>query len=98
MLVRGPYVLRGFAAQASSESDSKRFMFDQALARRRERSRRLASSTQAVALATVASKSLARRRLRPNQAKLRSTTHRRGGSWKRFVPGGGFTTLWVSAP
>ena len=37
-----------------------------------------ATRTQATALAMVASKSLARRRQRPSQAKVRSTTQRRG--------------------
>src|SRR5207244_4743103 len=49
---------------------------------------------KAVALAMVASKSLARRRLRPSQAKLRSTTHRRGRSWKPLTPGGR-STIWI---
>jgi hypothetical protein len=38
----------------------------------------LASKIQAISLETVRSKSLAKRRLRPNQAKVRSTTQRRG--------------------
>ena len=38
--------------------------------------------TQASALAMVASKSLARRRLRPSQAKVRSATQRRGSGLK----------------
>src|SRR6201993_3066031 len=38
--------------------------------------------SQAWALSMVASKSLARRRLRLSQAMVRSTTHRRGNSWK----------------
>ena len=38
--------------------------------------------SHAVELSIVASKSFARRRLRPNQAKVRSTTHRRGSSTK----------------
>src|SRR6266511_3548114 len=49
----------------------------QARARRRERTRTLAIRTQASALEIDASKSLASRRLRPNQAKVRSTTQRR---------------------
>ena len=47
----------------------------------------LAIMSQASALAMVASKSLARRRLRPNQAKVRSITQRLGSALK--VP-----TLW----
>ena len=42
----------------------------------------LAIMSQASALAMVASKSLARRRLRPSQAKVRSTTQRRGRTLK----------------
>ena len=42
----------------------------------------LAIRSHASALAMVASKSLARRRVRPSQAKVRSTTQRRGSSWK----------------
>ena len=42
--------------------------------------------SQAAALAMVASKSLARRRLRPSQAKVRSTTQRRGRTSKLVMP------------
>ena len=42
----------------------------------------LAMRSQASALSMVSSKSLARRRLRPNQAKALSTTHRRGNKTK----------------
>ena len=42
----------------------------------------LAIMSQASALAMVASKSLARRRFRPSQAKVRSTTQRRGRTLK----------------
>src|SRR5665213_172414 len=77
-----------------SESDSKWFICAQSFARRRERSRRLARRSQAVALWVVASKSLARRRLRPSQAKVRSTTHRRGSSWKPLTPGGR-SMIWI---
>src|SRR5262249_3821180 len=62
----------------SSESDSEWYPSFQALASRRESSWTLPMRTQASALAIVASKSLARRRLRPSQAKVRSTTQRRG--------------------
>src|SRR5467141_3610263 len=68
--------------QGSSESDSKGYPLLQALARRRESNRMLAIVTHASALAMVASKSLARRRLRPNQAKVRSTTQRRASGLK----------------
>jgi hypothetical protein len=40
----------------------------------------MASSMNAMALATRLSKSLARRRLRLSQPMVRSTTHRRGGT------------------
>jgi Enoyl-CoA hydratase/isomerase len=39
-------------------------------------------------VAAEPSKSLARRRHLPNQAKVRSTTQRRGNSWKPLTPGG----------
>ncbi len=45
----------------------------------------LAIMIHASALSMVASKSLARRRLRPSQAKVRSAPHRRGSSWKPFA-------------
>ena len=45
----------------------------------------LAIMIQAVALSIVASKSLARRRLRLSQAIVRSTTQRRGSSSKPFA-------------
>jgi hypothetical protein len=48
----------------------------------------LAIVIHASALAIVCSKSLARRRFRPNQAKVRSITHRLGSALK--VP-----TLWL---
>src|SRR5262249_39021815 len=54
----------------------------QALARRRESNWTLAIMTQASALAMVASKSLARRRLRPSQAKVRPATQRRDSGLK----------------
>src|SRR5207237_3060209 len=63
----------------------------QARASRRESRRMLAIRTHASALAMDASKSLASRRLRPNQAKLRSTTQRRGSGlnvpklWERVT-------------
>ena len=50
----------------------------QVLAMRRVRLRTCATRTHATALAIVASKSLARRRQRPSQAKVLSTTQRRG--------------------
>ena len=46
-----------------------------------------ATRSQATSVAAAASKSLVRRRHRPNQANLRSTTHRRGRSWKPLTPG-----------
>src|SRR5712671_2257015 len=55
-----------------------RYPYFQALARRRERRRTLAIMNQASELGMLASKSLARRRLRPNQAKVRSITQRLG--------------------
>ena len=55
---------------------------DHDLARRRDSSFTLAMKTQASALAIEASKSLASLRLRPNQAKVRSTTQRRGSALK----------------
>jgi hypothetical protein len=48
----------------------------------------LARMSQAVALSMEASKSLARRRLRPSHAEVRSTTHLRGKSWKPLTPAG----------
>src|SRR5438128_842498 len=79
----GGLILRdALQEQRSSESDSKRRSLYQSLARRRESNLTLAIMTQASALAMVASKSLARRRLRPNQAKVRSTTQRRGSGLK----------------
>ena len=44
-----------------------------------------AMRTQAVALEMVASKSLDNRRQRPSQASVRSTTQRRGKTWKPFA-------------
>jgi hypothetical protein len=55
------------------------------IARRRTRRRMWATSTQATALSIVASKSLARRLHRPIQAKVLSTTHRRGSRTKPFA-------------
>src|ERR1700676_5197071 len=49
---------------------------------------------QATSVAAAASKSLARRRHLPDQAKVRSTTHRRGRSWKPLTPGG----RWIQRP
>src|SRR6516165_755250 len=79
----------------SLESDSKWLMADQVLAKRLESRRRLAMRSQAVALAMDASKSLASRRQRPSQAKVRSTTHRRGRSWKPLTPCGR-STIWTT--
>ena len=62
----------------------------------------LASMSQAVALEIVVSKSLARRRLRVSQAKVRSTTQRRFGNTNPFFPSGfsltsiAYCTLWCT--
>lgn len=64
------------------EPDSKLYEWQQDLARRLVRMRRLATKIQASALAMVLSQSLARRRQRPSQANVRSTTHRRGKTSK----------------
>ena len=55
---------------------------DQRVASLRVMSWTEAMKSQAVELSRVVSKSLARRRFRPSQAKVRSTTHRRGSSTK----------------
>src|SRR6266702_2112520 len=86
------------APRASSESGLKWVMPVQLLASLRVSSRMWARSSHAVALVTVASKSLARRRLRPSQAKVRSTTQRRGSSWKPLTPGGRSTISIVHGP
>ena len=44
----------------------------------------LATVAQAVELSMERSQSLAKRRHRPSHANVRSTTHRRGKSWKSF--------------
>ena len=56
--------------------------------RRRTKSRTAAQSTHALALSMVRSKSLANRRQRFSQAKVRSTTQRRGRTAKPLLPGG----------
>ena len=61
-----------------------RTVADQALAIRRVIVRICATHAQATALAMAASKSLVRRRQRPSQANVLSTTHRRGRISKTF--------------
>ena len=51
----------------------------------------LARKIQASAVSMAVSKSLASRRFRLSQASVRSTTHRRGRSWKAFTPAGRLT-------
>nr|KIS30089.1 hypothetical protein TQ38_24740 [Novosphingobium sp. P6W] len=52
----------------------------------------------AVEDAMVVSQSLARRRHRPSHAKVRSTTHRRGRTWKPFALSERFMSSIVQAP
>jgi selenocysteine lyase/cysteine desulfurase len=70
----------------------------QSLARRRVSSLRWATRSQATSVVGKPSKSLARRRHRPNQAKVRSTTHRLGSSWKPLTPSGRLTISIVHGP
>ncbi len=58
----------------------------------------LAISSHASALSMVFSKSLARRRLRPNHANVRSTTHRRGNSTKPLAVSERLTISSVQVP
>ncbi len=58
----------------------------------------LAIRSHGSALSMVFSKSLARRRLRPNQANVRSTTHRRGKSTKPLAACGRVTISRVQVP
>ena len=51
----------------------------------------LARKIQASAVSMAVLKSLASRRFRLSQASVRSTTHRRGRSWKPFTPAGRLT-------
>ncbi len=81
-------ILRDACCAGSSESDSKRDQYFQGLARRRVRSLRWATRSHATSVAVDPSKSRARRRQRPNHAKVRSTTQRRGKSWKPLTPCG----------
>ena len=67
---------------APSEPDSKVHETWQYLASRRVMSLMLAINVQAVALSKVFSQSFASLRQRPSQAKVRSTTHRRGSTSK----------------
>jgi len=65
-----------------SESDSESAWLHHARANRRMMSLTLAIMTHVAAVVINASKSLARRRLRLSQARVRSTTQRRGSSTK----------------
>src|SRR5258705_4624554 len=85
-------ILRDAAQEhGSSESDSKRDQCSEAAASRLVRSLMWATSIQAASVAADTSKSLARRRHLPHQAKVRSTTQRRGTSWKPLTPCGRWT-------
>ena len=75
-------VLRDAPFGRSSESDSKFYSAAHGLARRLESRLTAAIRNQASALAMVRSKSLASLRLRPSQAKVRSTTQRWGSGLK----------------
>jgi len=86
------------AKARSSESDSKSVQHFHGLASLRVRSLRWATRSQATWVAAVASKSLARRRHLPNHAKVRSTTQRRGNSWKPLTPRGRWTISMVHRP
>jgi hypothetical protein len=65
---------------------------------RRESSLTLAMKSHAWAPSMVASKSLARRRLRLSQAMVRSTTHRRGKGWKPLAASERRTMSRVQVP
>jgi hypothetical protein len=91
----------------STEGDDERFTESltrndhygiQALASLRVSRRMWATKTQAVAEAMVVSKSLARRRQRPSQPKVRSTTHRRGRSTKPLAASDRLTISTVHWP
>ncbi len=69
-------------SEAFLESGRKRIVYFHNLASLRMKTWMLAIRSQARALSTVALKSFARRRLRPNHAKVRSTTQRRGSATK----------------
>src|SRR6187200_691152 len=75
-------LLRSELRRAPQSLIPNKCLTDHDLARRRDSSFTLAMKTQASALAIEASKSLASLRLRPNQAKVRSTTQRRGSALK----------------
>ncbi len=77
--------------RASQSPTRNEFECFQALARRRVRSWMLARKIQASAVSMAVSKSLASRRFRLSQASVRSTTHRRGRSWKPVTPAGRLT-------
>ena len=83
---------------AASVPDSKLRQASQCLARRRVVRRMWEMSIQASAEATDFSQSLASLRQRPSQAKVRSTTHRRGSTSKPFAVSDRFTTSIVHAP
>src|SRR5882724_841029 len=80
------------------ESDSESRKLHYALAILRERSLTLAIRSQTAALAREASKSLARRRLRLSQARVRSTTQRRGSSVKPCASAARLTISRVQSP
>src|SRR5882762_3078468 len=87
-------ILRDARCARSSESDSIFASAPQALARRRESRRTLAIKNQASLLAMVFSKSLARRRFRPSQAKVRSITQR-FGSGLNLPTFSDRVTIWI---
>ena len=70
----------------------------QATARRRDISLTEAMKSQVTELSVVASKSLARRRLRFSQASVRSTTQRRGSSTKPLARSERLTISMVQFP
>ncbi len=88
----------GRVASKSLESDSERSQCFQGLAKRLINSLRWAMRSQAVSVAGDPSKSLDKRRHLPNHAKVRSTTHRRGKSWKPLTPFGLSTTSISQGP
>src|ERR1019366_8430573 len=71
---------------------------DHALASLRESNLTLAIISHASALAIVASKSFARRRLRLSQAMVRSTTQRRGNNLKPLAASDRLTISMVQRP
>ena len=80
-----PFIELGFTPDAMKTSKSLTHNVcdcDRRVASLRVMSWTEAMKSQAVELSRVVSKSFARRRFRPSQAKVRSTTHRRGSSTK----------------